>query len=101
VYDHLGVKDLIAQEIEDSFAHPSLPRSQSLPALPSDHDDGDDNAHDGNAIAVLRCTGKRAIKGYICFPTGPLGESLSKPNRVDSIGLLDAEGRCLASLGQE
>lgn len=79
MYDHLGVKDLIAQEIEDTFAHPSLPRSQSLPALPSTQDDGDEDAYAGCTIAVLRLRGKRAIKGYICFPTGSLGEQLSKP----------------------
>ena len=79
MYDHLGVKDLIAQEIEDTFAHPSLPRSQSLPALPSTQDDGDEDAYAGCTIAVLRLRGKRAVKGYICFPTGSLGEQLSEP----------------------
>ena len=38
---------------------------------------------------MLRVKGKRAIKGYICFPTGRLGENLSKPSSIHFESQLD------------
>jgi len=93
LYDHLGVKDLIAQEMEDHFNSNtrSIRVSQSMPNLsdPSEgllegHVDAGNqstsasiNVYDGTKLAVVVNNKARLVKAIACFPTGPLGSELS------------------------
>ena len=93
LYDHLGVKDLIAQEMEDHFNlnTRSIRVSQYMPNLsdPSEgllegHIDAGNqstsasvNVYDGTKLAVVVNNKARLVKAVACFPTGPLGSELS------------------------
>lgn len=100
LYDHLGVKDLIAQEMEDHFnlSSRSIRGSQSMPNL-NHHTEGllhgetilsdsaqssSINVYEGSKLAVVVNSRARLVKAVACFPTGPLGSELSKSKSLSS-----------------
>lgn len=99
----------------DILIEPPLPRSKSLSALPSTARTGDRSVtaqtsstdgldvpragigsmgvYEGKKVVVIRGKGKRMVKAYAVFPTGPVGESLSE--LYDECSVISADSRHL------